>query len=121
MPRGKFATEIQPRIQFSMDPELYRRVSMYHKSVNPNRLASETIREILYLGSSALDNSALMAALRVIGAKRATAMAYTEIYTFLNDLALRIQRLAEAESANIEAEARFAAEDAIARNRGSGL
>ncbi len=119
MPSGRYATEVQPRVNFTMDPELFRRVVAYHKAIDPNRLASETMRELLWTAVNGADpTSGVLIAARKLGFHHSKSYALSRISTFLIELGREMAGLSHAADANAFNEAQLAVTEAErARNK----
>ena len=97
----------------TLDPELHRRIVAYHKAVDPNRLASETIRELLWTGVNGADpTSGVLIAARKLGYNHAKSHALSRISTFFFELSREVYALGNQADADAYAQAILAVQDA---------
>lgn len=123
-PAHRLLTEIPKRADFTMDTRLWTAVDRYHKSVDANRFAVETFRELFWMGLSAGegDNAkAVSRAARSLALRRAYAFTMSEISMFLNDLRGRCERAGAEAEASAVAEAQMLVAEQMAREREGGL
>lgn len=100
--------DFKPRLQFTLEPELYARVLRYHNAVGQGRTGMETVRELIWLGLTAAPETALVAAGRHWALRQAQMHIMRELSVALKRISGDLVRSSAEAEANLKSDIQFA-------------